>query len=374
MKVAYLLGSLGRGGTETLTLDIFNNLSTDQYEALGFYRKTGTLESDFLKCNVPMIYLSNKKNYFVYLKQLRTEILKNKVNIIHAQQPIDALNARLACVSTKIPVVLTLHGYDFKQDLLWMTVLRLILPFTSKNIFVSKTQRKYFIEKFHLKNSKQVVVYNGISFDKFNTTVFKNADNEVKLLRNELKLKPNTLILGTVGNFIVGRDQLTLCKFINLLKDKIDNFHFVFVGGWVANDTNFYDECVSYCEQNNLNSFVSFLGTRSDVPQLLPQFDAFLYATDHDTFGIGVVEAMAAQIPVFVNDWGVMNEITENGEYANLYKTKEENDLLQKFMLFLQDKSVFAQKAIKASTFVQKKFSIENHITNLKNEYITLTN
>ncbi len=372
MKVAYLLGSLGRGGTETLTLDIFNNLTSDHYQAIGFYRKTGALETDFLNSKVSLIFLSNKKNYLVYLKQLRDKLLKNNVDIIHAQQPIDALNARLACLGTSIPVVLTLHGYDFNQDLLWKTILRLILPLTTKNIFVSKTQRKYFCEKFHLKSENQLLVYNGISFDKFKTNEKNRLVDHYFNIRKELKLDENTLILGSVGNFIVGRDQLTLCRFINLLKDKIDNFHFVFVGGWVGNQTHYYDECINYCKLNNLNSYVSFLGSRFDVPHILPQFDAFLYSSDHDTFGIGVVEAMAAKIPVFVNDWGVMNEITENGILATLYKTKDENDLLQKFMLFLQDKSLYIKNAKKTSANVVEKYSIENHLMQLKNEYIKL--
>ena len=97
-----------------------------------------------------------------------------------------------------------------------------------------------------------------------------------------------------------------------------------------------YDECVTYCQQNSLLDKVSFLGSRDDVPTILQQLDAFVYATDHDTFGIGVVEAMAVGIPVFVNDWEVMTEITDNGKFATLYKSKDEKDLLRHFLLFLQ--------------------------------------
>jgi hypothetical protein len=38
---AFLLGSLNRGGTETLLLDVFQNISSAKFEALGVYRKTG---------------------------------------------------------------------------------------------------------------------------------------------------------------------------------------------------------------------------------------------------------------------------------------------------------------------------------------------
>jgi len=106
-----------------------------------------------------------------------------------------------------------------------------------------------------------------------------------------------------------------------------------------------YDDCVNYCKQNGLEYKVLFLGSRTDIPQILDQLDAFVYATDHDTFGIAVVEAMAVGVPVFVNDWEVMKEITVDGKYATLYKTKDEKDLLREFMLFLQNKQVCQSKS-----------------------------
>ena len=78
---------------------------------------------------------------------------------------------------------------------------------------------------------------------------------------------------------------------------------------------------------------------------------------------------MAVGIPVFVNDWDVMKEITGNGKYATLYKTKNENDLLREFMLFLQNKALYQAKANEASIFVRKQYSIEKHIEKLKKVY-----
>jgi len=59
-----------------------------------------------------------------------------------------------------------------------------------------------------------------------------------------------------------------------------------------------------------------------------------------------------------------MTEITENGKLATLYKTKNEHDLFQHFSLFLQNKQAFRQKATQAALVVQKKYSIETHISN----------
>ena len=118
---------------------------------------------------------------------------------------------------------------------------------------------------------------------------------------------------------------------------------------------------------------VTFLGLRNDIPQILNSLDAFVYSTNFDTFGIAIVEAMAVGIPVFVNDWKVMEEITKKGKYATLYKTSDEFDLLRHFLLFLQNRIQYMDKANKATEFVRKQYSIQNHIINLKHLYNLLT-
>jgi glycosyltransferase involved in cell wall biosynthesis len=153
------------------------------------------------------------------------------------------------------------------------------------------------------------------------------------------------------------------------LKEKDVEFHFVFVGKRMEQIPHLHDDCVRYCRENELSRSVSFLGSRTDVPDILVELDAFLYATDHDTFGIAVVEALAVGVPVFVNDWEVMNEITENGKFATIYKTKDVDDLLQQFMLFLQNKQGYLTKANEAAGFVRTNYSIEKHIEKLKKVY-----
>jgi glycosyltransferase involved in cell wall biosynthesis len=381
MKIAYLLGSLNRGGTETLLLDVFRNSKQQRLDAIGVYRKSGVLEQEFIQSGVPMHKRSVNGNVIVYLFRLRKLLISNKVDIVHAQQPLDALFAYLACIGINKKIVLSVHGYDFAEKSSGKLLLRYILKHTDTNIFVSEYQRQYFQRKYTLKSQKQQVVYNGISFDKLDasairsTTLSRTTDKideitiDKKTLREELHISSNTILLGTVGNFVPGRDQLTLCRFLKRLNEEQVNFHFVFVGKKTEGMPDLYDTCFDFCKLNKLLERTSFLGSRNDVPEILHELDAFLYATDHDTFGIAVVEAMAAGIPVFVNDWGVMTEITDAGKYATIYKTRDEDDLLKQFMLFLQNKTAYQAKATEAARFVREKYSIEKHIDALRQVY-----
>lgn len=367
VKVAYLFGSLNRGGTETLLLDVFCNARKNNLDAIGIYRKTGVLENDFLSSGLTMQHIPTGKNIVAYISKLRKKLIEYNVNVVHAQQPIDAVYAKIACLGTNIKVVLTFHGYDFNESNLGRRILKYAINHNNANIFVSDSECRYYIAKYQLKIENQYVIYNGISFDKLNNTHQTNHK-----LRNELQLKEGTLLLGSIGNFVPGRDQFTLCRFVKLLNEQQIDFHFVFVGKKSESNPYLFDDCYNFCLKNNLLTKISFLGARNDVPSLLQQLDSFIFSTVHDTFGIAVVEAMAAGIPVFVNDWEVMNEITSFGKYATVYKTKDEASLLREFMLFLHNKSMYQTKANDAATFSRENYSIEKHIEKLKFLYTSL--
>ena len=368
-----MFGSLTRGGTETLMLDVFLNARKYGLDAISVYRKTGEFEQDFMNSGVPMFKLVPKTNILVYLLRLRKLLLSHQVDIVHAQQPIDALYAYLACKGTKMRIILTLHGYDFNDNQASRSVLKYIISRTDKNIFVSNAQQHYYVSKFKLNHEKQCVVYNGISFSKIIDAFDKQAIDHLlhgeHNIKKELNISDNSLLITSVGNFLPARDQMTLCKFAMELKKLGVNFHLILIGKRVNFSPESYDNCISFCRDNKLSRDVSFPGVRSDVPEILAQSDAFVYATYHDTFGIAVAEAMATGIPVFVNDWKVMQEITADGKYASLYKTEDEKDLLEKFMLFLENKNSFIYKTKLAQQFVRETYSIESHISNLMQQY-----
>lgn len=386
MKIAYLLGSLNRGGTETLLLDVFRHAASSQLDAIGVYRKTGVCEQDFREAGIPLFQRQPSNNMIAYLVSLRRLLKSQQVEVVHAQQAIDALYAYLALMGTGIKIVLSTHGFDYTDSTTGKMILRLILRRTDRNIYVSSFQKAYYTKKYRLRAEKQGVVYNGIAFGKLDNDITHRVtlshpvsseavtqshpvSADSNSLRKELQLPDTTLLLGMVGNFNRVRDQHTVCRFLNLLHQSGIAFHFVFAGKRIDALGERYDACVDYCNRNNLSDKVSFLGVRHDVPQILQGLDAFVYATDHDTFGIAVVEAMAVGLPVFVNDWDVMTEITENGKLATLYKTGDEADLYTQFSLFLQNRALYAEKAVQAAGVVRQKYSIEKHIAGLKEVY-----
>lgn len=369
IKVCYLLGSLNRGGTETLLLDLFNYSGQVPFEFSGIYRKEGTLSGKFHASNRRFRKLSPGRPWmlWLYLWQLRKVFIREKIKIVHAQQNLDALYAMIASIGLPIKRIQTIHGFDIGLRRFNRFMLYISLKICHVNVFVSHTQKNHFEEKYRIgKYTKKAVVYNGINPEKFNNP------NKISI-RSELSLSKTILLLGMVGNFVLGHDQLTICRFLALLSKSGIDFCFLFIGGKDESNPKLYEDCRNFCFDNNLEGKVLFLGSRSDVPVILPQLDAFFYASDHDTFGISVIEAIASGIPVFINNWEVMKEITENGRRAILYRTKDECDLFDKFSTYVESPELYKKKALENSSWAIQTYSIQSHIGQLFKVYNNLT-
>ena len=183
-----------------------------------------------------------------------------------------------------------------------------------------------------------------------------------------------------VGNFVSGRSQNIIVKSIHLLRQRgIFDFDFYFIGRRDEQQAWRYDNCVRYCEEHQLTN-VHFLGSRGDVPSLLKSMDGFVYSTEHDTFGIAVIEAIAAKLPVIVNNWPVMIEVCNLGLHSSnnairIFQTEDAADCAEQMQLLLSDilddnhlnaDCQYAEQAAK------KKYSIQTHIQNVFKIYQSL--
>ncbi len=364
-KVAYLLGSLNRGGTETLLLDVFRNAPSSNFPFIGIHRKNGTLQADFQATSVPLFCCAPRPFRFItYLVRLRHLLRSQDVTIAHAQQYIDAIYARLATVGTNIRVIQTFHGFDTDCSRTQRCLIRLSMRLSHTVCFVSNAQRNYYIQQYPLLCRKNThVIYNGIDFSKLDTN-----DDPNPALPQKINPAKRGMKLAMVGNFVSGRSQNSLLQFLLRLHNDNRPFDFYFVGKRNASEPWRYDDCLAFCQQHQLDE-VHFLGSRSDVPAILHQLDAFLYATDHDTFGIAVVEAIAAGLTVFVNDHEVMKEVTNNGSWAVLYHTNDTNDLYAHFLRFVDNQHAYRQQAERNARAIRDYYSISNHLNQLRQLY-----
>jgi len=370
VKVAFMLGSLNRGGVETMLLDVLHYSKQSDFHLTGIYRYDGNLSKEYLASGIPIVKQSpgNYLRILGYLDSLRNVFKKNGINIVHTHQSLDTIYAWLATIGLKIKIIQTVHSFDFEGGYSGQILKRISFMISDKLIFVSSFQKEYYQNKYFLHPHKIKVVYNGVDFGKF-------VSDKTPNFKPSLHLKETDFLMGMVGNFSPGRDHMTICRFLLLLKESGFHFYFAFIGSENRSSPDLYYDCVGFCMKNNLTDRVFFLGERKDVPEILPQLDSFIFSTKHDTFSISLIEAIAAGIPVFVNDWEVMKEITENGKKAVLFQNGNEADLLKQFLLFQSGHLISDKKVTKENAcWARDKFHIRNYLMNIIQVYREILN
>lgn len=355
MKVAFFLGTLNRGGAETLLADIFSRRESHPFDAVCVYRKEGTMSESFHRTGVSMLKLNCGKNWMLYVLRFRKLILSQKVDIVHAQTAFNAAIAIISLAFTRVKVITTLHGFTFvTANPLYK---RLVFRHSSRIICVSQSEcDEYLRHGSYGVSDRFVVVHNGIDFSKFGHTNPPSDNN------SELKM-------CMVGSFGEGRNHIFVCHFLDALKKQGITYHFTFIGTARESEREIYDSCVAYCHEHGLDDNVTFYGLSNDVPGLLMSMDAFVYATRHDSFGIAVIEAIATGLPTFVNDTDVMQELSEGGKLAMLYPTNDVDALVEKIQHFATHRLDYWQHAQGSAKLVREKYSIERNIDMLSKVY-----
>lgn len=359
MKVLYLIGSLNTGGKERLLLDVLQLQNDLPFKAFCIYRIAGELEEQYHNALRDAMHIPSN-NIVKYLLRLRRIIKANQIQLIHAQSSYDSLLASIATFGLKVRILQTIHSYEFGRSKSSIFLDRISFTLCSRVVFVSQQQMKHYASVYHLspkKKEKQIVIYNGINFSRFDPITHTKAQK---------------LNIAMVGNFVPEKDQYFICQFLKRLHTTGISFDFYFIGAKKQNYPECYDRCVNYCEQNQLIDCVHFCGGCDNVPQLLSKMDAFVYCSTSETFGIAVVEAIAMGLPTFVNDLDVFYEITQQGKRAVLYKSGEMDDLCDKFADFINHPDAYYASAKENALDIRNLYSIKTHVENLKELYLQI--
>lgn len=358
-NLLHITGTLNRGGIEILLLDVARNRSFFTNYCLHIISsKGGALEKDFEKTLSEYKLIKRRfKIDLQFIYQLRKYIIKKNISVIHVHEQVIALHIIIATLFLPTKKVFSAHGFLKFNGFLF----RFILYKFDKIIFVSKALKEYAVrqtkEEKHL--IKMQVVYNGLDILKFGA--------EQSSFKEELNIEEQDILLGMIGNFTKWKDPETICKALPIVMKENPNVYFAFVG--LINDINKYNNCSVLCKNGGIEKRVFFLGSRQEIPFVLSGFNIFVYSSNSDTFGISVVEAMLAGIPVVVNDLDVFKEITNNGEFAFLYETKDDKKLaylLNHILMYPED---YLKKAINARKYAIENFGIKKHIENLQLVY-----
>ncbi len=362
IRVLHCIDTLHRGGAETLLLDLCRHAYEHRIELHLIASGGGVLQPEFEDCAIHFVRRDRRHAFDLSLAQfIRDYCAEHEIQVVHGHQVLSTMHALYALRGSTTPVVHSIHG--FTEDIKNKVAFRAVVQRTDANILVSQSMINMVLDREWIRDLPQAhVVYNGIDPKRL------DADTAVSGIRAELGLGPHETLIGMVGNFYSVKDQLRICKAMALLSASHPELHCAFVGR--VDDERPYKACLDVVQANNLRDRVHFLGARTDIGNILRELDCFVFSTVKDTFGLALVEAMMVGTPCMASDIDVMQEISCQGELAELFQCANSADLAQKLEAFLMDPRKRKQMSQRAKDYALKNYSIGAHIHSLRELYI----
>ncbi|MEK9132469.1 MAG: glycosyltransferase family 4 protein [Patescibacteria group bacterium] len=149
------------------------------------------------------------------------------------------------------------------------------------------------------------VVHNGIDVEEWRTLAKLESRNEYKL--KYLARSLNEKIILCVAELHERKGQKYLIEAMKKVASSFPQAKLVIVGDGARR--RYYEKLARLVPDN-----VAFLGRRKDVAQLMAASDVFVLPSVREAFGLVILEAAVAGLPVIATSVGGIPEIIENGK------------------------------------------------------------
>jgi glycosyltransferase involved in cell wall biosynthesis len=228
-------------------------------------------------------------------------------DVVHVHLYRSLVYGRLAAFLARIPnVVSTEHslgdGYLEGRRTNWANRLLYLgtESFSDVTIAVSQAVRRRLVA-WGVPEHKIVVVPNGVDLG----AVAFDADHR-RAVRESFGVPPDAFVIGTLG-------RLDPVKRVDVLIDLVapllgDDVRLLIVGSGPA-----YDALVARARAAGVCEQVVFVGERAEVGPMLSAMDLLVAPSASETFGVAVIEALAAGLPVLYSECPALEELPDRG-------------------------------------------------------------
>ncbi len=230
-----------------------------------------------------------------------------KLCITHRTKP-----GYIACVATNLPVISVHHTYgDFRR------LSRKMYARACRNrlhlLAVSDSIRDDVVDSLPGWPAERIhTLYNRIDVPSIRSALYSRDE-----ARNRLGLPPGAWAVGHVGRLHPDKNQAALIRGFAAAKPSLPEESVLVICG----KGRLEQELRSLALHLGVSDKVLFTGQIHDARRLFKAFDAFVLSSDREPFGMVLLEAMAAEVPVVCSDGGGCPEVI--GDSGRLFTAKD---------------------------------------------------
>lgn len=373
MHVVQALVSLGIGGSEMVAVETTEFLRAAGHKVTVVAANGPLLErvnaagADFLDWPIGRKRLGTLS----YIRQLRSWVLENQVDIVHVHSRLPAWICQLALrklPADKRPVFITsMHGQYSVSSY------SAIMARGDHVVAVSNHIRNYTIKNYLPPDSPQLqTIYGGTSREDF-PYGYQPSDEWRQATIAEFPQLKNKRILLLPGRLSRYKGHATFIELLAVLHKEFDDIHAVILGR-AKPGSRYINELEGLAERHKLGDKLTFCGVRTDMRDWMTASSLVfnLCSDPPEAFGRTVPEALALGVPVIAWDHGGVQEILKEMFPVGAVEPDNLPALLQKTREFLQQEPMVENsQAFSLQTSMEQTMSLYRSAIKRKTDEIT---
>ncbi|MFQ5877310.1 MAG: glycosyltransferase [Acidobacteriota bacterium] len=284
--------------------------------------------------------------------RLLSLLRRERVQILHAHLFPANLAARLLGRAAGVPVVVCAH-HDTDIDMPRRNRLleRATAGLSDAVVACSEAVRRYALRTYGLGPGRVRTLRNAVEQPPSPIEALRR-----EALRREFGAGPSDLLLGTVGRLVEPKKGIPVfLAAARRIARELPAVRFVVVGD--GPDREGVEACAA---REGVSHRTTFAGFRRDVEDVMASLDLLVQPSNWEGFGLTLVEAMAAGIPVVATRVGGVPEVVVDGRTGLLVPPADPDALARACLDLLSDRERALRLGRAGRERARGEFSIED--------------
>lgn len=371
LRVLHLIDSLRPGGAERLVLTTVKHLNREHFTSVvvALFPPLD-LKDEVERVGVPVhcLGLRGSFDWRYGVLELARVLRRYRPNILHTHLRYSNFYGRLTVLFGGVPsIVTTLHSLDYTHwtsNRLRVKCRRIFDQIAgwllnAGFIAVSQAVRDDCVRHFGFKNVD--VIYNYLDSADFAPV----AGEDVEAARRQFGWTAKEFVFLNVARLDWEKGQRYLLLAMPQIVKSIPEARLLLVG-----DGPQEESLRTTARSLGLEGVVVFAGKRRDIHLLLGMADLFLFPSVAEGFGIALIEAMAAGLPIVASRSGGILEVVEDGVDGILVPPEDAFGIAEAVVRLHADPGLRRALGDRARRTVERRFSVAVGIPQLESFYM----
>ena len=328
LRVMFLTTSMPVGGAETLLLNLVRKLDRCRFSPeIACLKERGPLGEE-LAGEIPVYchLLKNKYDLQVLPRLIRLMRSRQIAAVVTVGAGDKMFWGRLAARMARVPVVLSaLHSTGWPDSVGRLN--RLLTPLTDGFIGVADAHAQHLVQHEKFPQGKVHTIYNGVDVDRF-------VPHASHATRSELGIPQDAPVVAILAALRPEKNHEFFLAGAREISANLPNAHYVVIGNGPRRET-----LESLAVEMGIANSTHFVGSRSDVPDLLNAADVVALTSHNEASPVSIMEALSCGVPVVSADVGSVAETVIEGENGFLFEPGDKATFVSSCVQLLSDRS-----------------------------------